>query len=89
MQVTWKDRKVRVTLMDREVENPIARFFIGLVAIIGGIFGVLLAIVLFIALLPIWIPGHFLLRACGRKGFYTTERGFEFTLISAEAFHKA
>lgn len=86
---------MQVTFRNKEVENPVARFFVlcllvvmAIFTVICGVVGGVLGIVLLIVFFPIWVPVHFILKACGLNGFYRRfENNFEIKL-DRDAFRR-
>lgn len=91
-----------VVLNGKPVENPAARVLLGGLVVIllglsviwAGLLVVLsavafvLCICLVIVLIPLWVPGHFVLRHYGRQGFYVNEPGSTRFDFSANSFRK-
>lgn len=88
--ITWKERKIK---------NPIGEFLItvfgiafvaiyGTAAVVARVLLMLLWGTIFVALSPLWIPTHFILRAYGRKGFFTIEGNTYKLAFDREAFSK-
>ena len=73
----------------KEVKNLVMRSILSVIA--SGLVIILvpmamIAFVLTIILFPIWLPMHYLLRTCDRKGFIRKDGSI---CINTEAFHKA
>lgn len=59
-------------------------------AVLGGTFMFLCSLLLVFVLLPVLLPLHFLLKACGRRGFATENEGGTVNyVISGAGFRKA
>ena len=85
------NREISLKFRDREIENPTLRVFVLIFVVIAApiivVFGIL-GVALFLCLCPIWLPTHFILKKCGRRGIYRKGNGRLEICFDHEAFRK-
>lgn len=86
---------VSIKVNGKQIENPVAQLFIVallIVVLVGLVYFlcyvvmpvVVFAICLTLLVLVLTIPFHFMLRLCGRRGFYIkTENGYSWDSVGA------
>jgi hypothetical protein len=77
--------KATVTLLGRELRNPLARVIVGTVAIVLGFLNALLLLIT----LPLTVPLNMLLKRLGRRGFARSDGGGLTYSLGPRAFTRA
>lgn len=80
--------KYSVQFRGKEVRNPVLRKVVGTIVIVIGVPLTLLMFALMIALSPLIILTHYVLRACGRKGFVFNDGNHFAISVNAQGFRR-